>query len=220
MIRQQKLFQGFSLVTSCQGVRAEEVWASDHGEYNDAKSPPSLPPGGPAVPLPSQQPFHSPSPETLSCTCICFLQFQFSSFRAGNHVDFPSGRTKTYSRPGAPCAVIGLMPDLARTPPGQGCHWASDALRSRGKATLLPSFCKAPRAARLSSLWRLFRRYCDGKLGTLMMIASPSLLRQALHPFHVVNNPFTLHFPKWCRFVCLIWIISSSGQRICLYLCW
>lgn len=119
MIRQQKLFQGFSLVTSCQGVRAEEVWASDHGEYNDAKSPPSLPPGGPAVPLPSQQPFHSPSPETLSCTCICFLQFQFSSFRAGNHVDFPSGRTKTYSRPGAPCAVIGLMPDLARTPPGR-----------------------------------------------------------------------------------------------------
>ena len=74
MIRQQKLFRGFSLVTSCQGVRAEEASAADDGEYNDAKSPPSL-----QVVLLYPYPANNPStPLSLKCFLVC--AFAFSHF--------------------------------------------------------------------------------------------------------------------------------------------
>lgn len=93
----------------------QEARAADQGEYNDAKSPPSL-----QVVL---QHLHQNNPSTLpslsSYMSISFLQFQLQFFRAGNHVDFPSGRAKTYWKRGIPCAVIGLMLAVARCPPGR-----------------------------------------------------------------------------------------------------
>lgn len=96
----------------------EKARAAYQGEPNDAKSP-FFSPGGPAIPLPSQQSFHSPFPEMSSCMSISFLQFQLQFFRAGNHVVFPSGKVKNYWKRGIPCAVIELMLALARCLPGR-----------------------------------------------------------------------------------------------------
>lgn len=51
---------------------------------------------------------------------------------------------------------------------------------------------------------RLLRCYCDIILGTLVMTASPSLLMQVLHPFHIANNAFNYPFLEYCAFVCLV----------------
>lgn len=94
----------------------EEAGAADQGEYNDATSPPSLP-----VVLQYLYQDNTPSTPLFlpSCMRVSFLQFQLQFFRAGNHVDFPSGRAKTYWKHGIPCAVIGLMLALSRCPPGR-----------------------------------------------------------------------------------------------------
>lgn len=93
MIGQQKLFQGFSLVTSCQGVRAEEVWAADHGEYNDAKNTPSL-----QVVLLYLYPANNPStPPSLKHFLVCAFAFSnFNSHSSGQEITwiFPQAELK------------------------------------------------------------------------------------------------------------------------------
>lgn len=94
----------------------QEARAADQGEYNDTKSSPFL-----QVVLRYLHQDNNPStPLSLSsCMRISFFQSQLQSFRAGNHVDSPSGRAKTYWKCGIPCAVIGLTLAVASYPPGR-----------------------------------------------------------------------------------------------------
>lgn len=82
-IRKQKLFRCFCLVTSCQGVRTGEARAAEHGEYNDAKTPPSL-----QVVLPYLYPDNNPStPLSLKRLLVCaFLCFNFSYNSSGQEI--------------------------------------------------------------------------------------------------------------------------------------
>ena len=75
------------------GVRAEEAWAADHGEYNDAKSPSSL-----WVVLLYLLSANNPStPLSLKCFLVCVFAFSSLNYNSSGQEKmwiFPQARIK------------------------------------------------------------------------------------------------------------------------------